>query len=120
MQMKFIAGGFADNYWPDSATVKGTYVCNHQSCYDLNNVSAGKETWDSCCFGHFEYDRMYDFESGSRDAFYGPTNHEALASIDPRSADYNVTYIYEDFSWDHCDEDFEGLVNELSAELASR
>ena len=37
------------------------------------------------------------------------TNKEMLQATDPRSLTYSMTYVYDQFSWDHCEEDFEGL-----------
>ena len=53
---------------------------------------------------------MWDV-SGS--GYFGPSNREVLLALDPRYDSYTVPYIYDGFSWDHCSEDFDGLLTSL-------
>jgi hypothetical protein len=36
-----------------------------------------------------------------------------MKSTDPTSVSYSMPYIYDTFNWDHCDEDFQGLLVSL-------
>ena len=45
---------------------------------------------------------------------YGSTNHEIVNTINPTKTRYAMPYIYDDLSWSHCQEDFEGLFLLLS------
>jgi hypothetical protein len=65
---------------------------------------------DDCCYGHYENDRLLDAVSGDRTKYVGPTNAETLAASDPRSEAYSMPYVYDSFTWSHCDEDFLGSV----------
>ena len=57
---------------------------------------------------------MLDWASGERCAYIGETNEEVVVSIDARDAKtYSVRYIYDNFEWTHCSEDFEGLFEDL-------
>lgn len=67
--------------------------------------------YEVCCYGHYEHDRLLDAVSGDRTKFFGPTNAETLAATDPRSDSYSMPYVYDDFTWDHCDEDFQGYIS---------
>ncbi len=55
---------------------------------------------------------MYDFVTATRTSSFGATNEETLAAADPTSADYSMPYIYDRFSWDHCEEDFDGMLKD--------
>ena len=59
---------------------------------------------------HYENDQLLDFVNADKNAGYGPTNGEILEDTDPTSMDYAVRYIYDGFTWDHCDDDFVGLL----------
>ena len=106
-QYKLLTGGFADESWyTDPVNQK---ICEKPSCF--NSTHGFTSYWPHCCYGHYENDQMLDFESGNVNNHVGPTNKEFLAISDPRSAEYKLPYIYDEFSWTHCDEnDFIGLM----------
>lgn len=113
LQLKYMTGGFYNFTWPTAA--KGSYVCNHANCF--TSPDADKDYYDSCCYGHFEYDQLMDFTTGNRSKGFGPTNYDILTGSDPRSEEYSMTYIYSNFDFSHCDEDFDDLINTLAAEM---
>jgi hypothetical protein len=107
-----MAGGFEDETWAtDSAN---DYVCAKALCYE-SDYGSGKDYYADCCYGHYENDQMLDFVSGEKNSGYGPTNKEVLDGTDPTSADYSMTYIYDHFKWDHCEEDFDAEIASLAA-----
>lgn len=71
--------------------------------------------YDECCLGHYETDQFFDYTAGDRTAFIGDTNIETLLSIVPTSSDYSVNYIYDDFSWDHCEDVGSDVMTVLEA-----
>ena len=105
-QYKLLTGGFDDESWyTDPVNQK---VCEKPSCF--NATHGFSSYWSHCCYGHYEDDQMLDFESGDVNRHVGPTNKELLAMSDPRSENYKLPYIYDEFTWDHCENDFEGLM----------
>ena len=76
--------------------------------------------YEDCCYGHYEHDRLLDAVSGKRDSYFGPSNAETLAATDPRSLNYSMPYIYDQFVWDHCHEDFDGYIAGAIKEKKSR
>jgi hypothetical protein len=117
LQLKYMTGGFAAFTWPTDVSFGGDYVCNHANCYDYNNWDSNTKGFkNECCYGHFEDDQMLDFISGNRSKYYGQTNKEILDSIDPVTS-YSQTYVYADFSFDHCTgQDFDSLISTLYTE----
>lgn len=113
LQLKYMAGGFDDFEWPTDATAKGTWVCNHSQCYNTNDLSLPKDYYDECCYGHYEFDQLLDWETGNRSNKIGETNREILDASDPTSDDYSMSYIYDDFSYDHCEQDFATEIDKL-------
>jgi len=108
LQVKFMVGGFPSTEWPTDATKD--YVCDKSSCYEPA-YGTDYDYYDECCQGHFENDQLLDFVSGDRYKGYGYTNKEALDMTNPTS--YSMPYIYDNFQWDHCDEDFNELLDSL-------
>ena len=108
LQVKFMVGGFPSTTWPTEASKD--YVCDKSSCYE---PSYGSEYnyYDECCQGHYENDQLLDFVSGDRYKGYGYTNKEILDMTNPTS--YSMPYIYDNFQWDHCDDDFDELLDSL-------
>ena len=108
---KFMSGGFDDETWATST--EDDFICTKQICYDEDLDQTSNFT--SCCYGHYEYDRMYNGIISSRDDYIGSTNHHIIAATDPRSSNYSVNYIYDKFSWNHCGDDYPiiTLLNEL-------
>jgi len=107
LHAKLLAGGFDTANWASSA---GDYVCNKATCYDMDTDSF---TTTDCCYGHYESDQMYDGLKGDMST-YGPTNKETQDQTDASSAEtYTMPYIYDSFSWSHCEEDFEGLLSDM-------
>jgi hypothetical protein len=74
-----------------------------------------KDYYDECCYGHYGDDQLLDVTNSTttEKAFFGPSNTEILTRLDARSSSYSMPYVYNDFSWDHCDEDFDSLVSAL-------
>lgn len=102
---KLLSGGFESEEWyTDPASQQ---VCQKALCY--NETHGLTDYWPNCCYGHFEHDQMLDFESGNRNSYRGLTNAQLLAAGDPRSSSYSLPYIYDQFSWKHCSQDFEGV-----------
>lgn len=114
LQLKYMVGGFTNSSWPTTTSARGAYVCNHANCYMWDDLSQPKDFYDGCCYGHFEYDQLLDFTTWNRTNYYGPTNHQILLDADPSTDSYAMPYIYDDFSWDHCEEDFDGLIDRLA------
>ena len=107
MQVKFMTGSFGSTkVWPSDAI--NDYVCDKASCYSAAENRA--DYYDDCCYGHYEYDQLLDFTTGDRSNYVGPTNHKIVSDSDPTSMMYSMTYIYDDFDWDHCEEDFDALI----------
>lgn len=95
---KMMAGGFISTDWATSEEAEN--VCIRYQCYEDGEYGAH----DECCYGHYEGDQMYDFISADRNSKFGPTNAEVLAMSDPTSGNYAMPYIYDNFLWDHCDQ----------------
>lgn len=108
LQAKLMAGGFFSEEWFDN--VKTQHVCDYARCYDADLDTT--DYFEDCCYGHFEDDRMLDI-SGS--GYFGPTNSAVLLATDPRYDTYSMPYIYDSFSWSHCEEDFEALLTSMAA-----
>ena len=117
LQARYSNGGFWDFDWPVMGSA-GDYVCNHFECYDDDTLEllVGNT---SCCYGHYEYDRLY--YPGDRSKTLGDTNHKVLKATDSSSIEYSMPYIYDSFSWDHCGDLFEieNLAEMLDAKAAS-
>lgn len=104
LHAKLMAGGFDNETW---ATLEED-VCDKAMCY---NSDTGELAYDvNCCYGHHEDDRAFDFINGNRSNYVGESNGEILTATDPRSREYTMPYIYDSFTWSHCDEDFMGLL----------
>ena len=112
LQARFSNGGFWDFDWPEMGT-KDAYVCNHFECYDDDTLEF-KTNDASCCYGHYEYDKLY--YPGDRSTFFGDTNRQVLEDLDAGSEKYGMTYIYDSFYWDHCGDTFD--VEKLADVLA--
>jgi len=112
LQLKLATGGFDAYEWPTNAPAGGDWVCNHNTCYPTEDSDKG--FYSSCCYGHYEFDRLLDFTTGNRSNYYGPTNSEIYLGNDPSSDDYNMPYIYDSFDWNHCSKtDFDALIEDL-------
>jgi hypothetical protein len=106
--LKLMSGGFADSTWP----VVRDDVCDKSECYERE--AGEKVESDQCCRGHFEYDQLLDFINGNVTGGYGLTNKDMMMQTNPvKTGAYKMPYIYDDFTWSHCDEDFVGLVMDL-------
>jgi hypothetical protein len=111
LQAKYMSGGFSDNTWPTDP--KADYICDKASCYDFDTGTY--DYWGSCCYGHYENDKLLDAPNANRTGHVGWTNAEIHKATDPTSAEYSMGYIYDDFDWDHCADlglDFEELLQE--------
>jgi hypothetical protein len=88
------------------------FVCTKAKCYKA--AEGRSDYFEDCCYGHYENDRLLDATTGKPGAYYGPTNAEIVKGTDPRSEAYNMPYIYDKFTWDHCGStDFPGLFASL-------
>lgn len=68
---------------------------------------------------------MLDFTSGDKNKFVGDTNGVTIKATDPTSQSYSVPYIYDSFSWDHCEDlgpesDLNEILETKHAEYSSR
>ena len=117
---KMMSGGFEETEWPSElcSAKNCDWVCNHAKCYDYTGENTKKDYYTSCCAGHFEDDQLLDYTTQDRSQGYGPTNAQTFLDIDPTSADYKVSYIYDNFDWDHCSESG-GDVKDIKKKLLS-
>jgi hypothetical protein len=110
---KMLSGGFDDSEWPTDASD----VCDKSSCYEEKYDD--KDNFVECCYGHYIGDQLMDFVNGNASAGFGPTNAEMLSS-NPATSSYEMTYIYDDFSWSHCSDSFEDYMLGLSERRRNR
>jgi len=110
VQAKYLAGGFPDTTWPSDSV--NEYVCDKAQCYNEEGVQG---YYASCCYGHYENDQLLDFITPDKNSGTGPTNAAIWKGTDPRADDYSMTYLYSDFDWSHCDQDFSYLIEQLSS-----
>ena len=118
IQAKYMAGGFASDAWPTDAL--GEYVCNKVSCYDSDVGDFVLS--DDCCYGHFQFDQMFDAPNNDRETKVGPTNDDIHRWTNPTKDSYAMPYIYDSFTWDHCTSsgyDFDTLIKTLYASDSS-
>jgi hypothetical protein len=106
---KYMSGGFKINDWAFDPI--NDFVCSKAECYESDYGST--DYWADCCQGHYQFDQLFDAINGNRSQYFGPTNDDMLAATDPTSDAYSMPYIYDSFTWDHCDEDFEELLETL-------
>ena len=106
---KLMAGGFANEEWATDPI--NDKVCDKAECYEES--FGNKDYYDDCCYGHYEFDKILDFTTGNKSNHWGATNGATMAATDPRKATYSMNYIYDSFSWSHCEEDFQGLMETL-------
>ena len=92
---KFMAGGFKVSDWATDSV--NDYVCNKAQCYEEDYGTT--DYYDECCVGHYQYDQLRDAITGQKDSGVGPTNDFVMRATDPRSEEYSMPYIYDDFSW---------------------
>jgi len=107
VQLKYMTGVASAFTWPSTSMD----VCDLFMCYE----DGVKSTHTQCCYGHYQSDRLLDFVNRDVNAYIGPTNQETMDGTDPTSAAYSMPYIYNHFAWDHCEEDFEGAINDMYA-----
>lgn len=106
---KLMAGGFLTSDW--AVDPRTDYVCAKGKCYDAHYGYT--DYWADCCQGHYQYDSLLDATTGNYSNSYGQTNDEIMRYTDPSAGTYQMPYIYDAFSWSHCDEDFQGLLSSL-------
>eukprot|EP01038_Epipyxis_sp_PR26KG_P007907 gene7907-10732_t len=108
-QLRLLGGGFLDETWPSDA--EKDYVCTYNECL---NLETGIKAYDPlCCYGHYSDSKLLDATTGNRSSYIGMTNNEVFLATDPRSSNYAMPYIYDDFKWNHCEEDFDRLVTDM-------
>jgi len=110
---KLMTGGFSNNAWG----VFPSDICDKSTCYDADEDEKGE--YSHCCYGHYENDQLLDFVKGDVNTGMGLGNREQLDQTDPLSDSYAMTYIYDEFGWDHCDESFVELYTTLIEESAN-
>ena len=97
---KMLSGGFSGG---DDWDVQEA-ICYRATCY---NESGGEDAYTECCIGHNEDDKFPNFNSGVlTDEGVWMGNSDYLKASDPTRSDYEMPFIYDDFSWDHCGEEF--------------
>jgi len=117
LQAKYMSGGFTDNTWPTDP--QADYICDKPSCFDDATGTFGY--WESCCYGHYENDKLLDAPNNNRTGHVGWTNAEIHKATDPTRAEYGMGYVYDSFTWDHClyyNLDFVGLLEEKYEAIA--
>jgi len=102
-------GSFSSYEWPTDA--RHDYVCDKAECYESEYGS--KDYYSECCYGHYEDDQLLDFTTGDASSYFGPTNKEVIKGTNPTLDDYDMPYIYANFAWDHCEEDFATTIETL-------
>lgn len=121
---KLMSGGFVTDYWPIHVNEsQSTYVCAKNACY--NSTTGSYDYHSDCCYGHYRDDQMMDADVGSRAVYTGATNYETLQATDPTSKEtYQMPYIYDGFTWDHCTSstglDLVSLLQDLHTDGVSR
>ena len=116
LHAKLMTGGFRNETWPSD--VHRGFVCNKARCY--SSLTGTKDFHPDCCYGHYEYDRMFDGASGNRSMKVGPTNRAVLDATDPRKSTYSMPYIYDKFSWPHCvGQDIPALLSAVKANFTA-
>jgi len=113
---KYMAGGFVVDSWAWDPVMD--YVCDKGSCYE--SEYGFSDYFADCCVGHYQHDQLLDAVNGNKSAGYGLTNDEMMKAIDPTSDAYSVPYIYDEFSWSHCKEDFADLLSALNLQRKDR
>jgi len=102
LQVKYMTGSFDTDEWPTDPV--NQYVCNKATCFDIDqaetdDIRAGFQSWDTCCYGHYIDDQLLDAPNGDRFSYTGPTNREIFAWANPTTDDYAMPYIYDKFTW---------------------
>jgi hypothetical protein len=99
LQVKYLVGGFEYDDWPDEDEI----VCTLSTCYEDDSGVAASNS--KCCYGHHATDKVMDYVNGNSSNYIGPTNEEVLLSLNPsaNSSSYAMPYIYDHFSWKHCE-----------------
>ncbi len=103
-QAKYFAGGFETDDWPTESSA----ICDKYSCYETHGGEKGE--YSQCCYGHNIDDQMLNFVEGDVTSGYGATNLAIMSSANPTLVTYKMPYVYDDFSWSHCDEDFSAYI----------
>lgn len=112
LHAKLMSGTFSSMDWVED----GEDVCDKAQCYESGTIGY----YDACCYGHNEDDQLLDFINADKSAGTGPTNAEILSSGDPTSTTYSLPFIYDNFEWSHCDEDFEGYLTGTAVATAAK
>jgi hypothetical protein len=118
MHAKSMAGGFDEETEDWITDSKDQQVCDKNVCYMESEGDRG--VYDDCCLGHYENDATLNFVTGVKSEQWGETNREILDATDPTSDTYSMPYMFDSFTWDHCEEDFEGLLSDAHAGIATQ
>lgn len=108
LHAKMIGGGFRSVDWPKTAALS----CEKSTCYEEDLNKFGE--FPLCCKGHMEHDQMLDFVSRNKTLGFGYTNREIMLQTDAGSASYTMPYVYDSFTWSHCDSDFSALMESMA------
>lgn len=98
LQAYMIAAGTDTWNWPENALTD--YVCGTTRC--ILSGQTEKKYDSECCYGHYEYDQMLDYDNADENSRIGSTNHEILVATNPAYTGYTMPYVYDGFSWSHC------------------
>jgi len=110
LHAKLLSGGFKDMDWAENAL--SDFVCSKSICYD---ETTGELVTEGCCYGHYEYDQMYDANKADL-SVTGLSNHDTQLMTDASSDSYAMSYIYDSFEWSHCVQDFNKLLTDMYVE----
>lgn len=112
-QVKMMVGGFSNDDWPSTASK----VCEKYKCYEEDY--GDKDEYTECCYGHNEFDQLLDFVSGKVKEGIGATNRNIVDWTNPANISYAMPYVYDDFSWSHCGNEFATLLLDLAEGTAT-
>jgi hypothetical protein len=130
-------GGLPSFQWPEDPVHGIEPVCDYMPCFDP--LRGDYTTSPLCCAGHLASSRLFDLGDDTFQASgqahidashmsvqsssqrvrkatpgmkeFGPTNQQIMIDVDASSeSSYVVSYVYDNFRWDHCEEDFEGQL----------
>jgi len=93
---KLLSDSFLNETWSDNSSE----VCEKNECYSPFTPDEG--AYKECCDGHYSTSQLLDHTSWNRCSYIGDTNAFTLKSLDPRTSDYSMNYIYDSFQWTHC------------------
>jgi len=112
--VKMLVGGFTDDTYAYEYPTEMSDVCTFYECYEYSTGEYGN--YSSCCDGHYEDDKLFNYADNDRTTYIGPSNIETLKSTDASSSSYSMNYVYDSFSWAHCSDNSSSDIDALLAE----